>query len=401
MDAEASGAAYPGAVEPTPDAPLDPATRLVHTGRPPRTPGGPLNPAVELSTTLHAATDEAGDARADVVNYARSGVPTWQALEEALGDLEGGTALLLGSGLAAVGAAVEVVLAERSGTGRPARVVAPRHGYSGTLGLLEHLRATGRVELVHVDPADSDGTVAALAGADLLWAESPVNPTMEVTDLALVCAAAREAGARSVVDSTYATPLLQNPLALGADVVVHSLTKSLAGHSDVLLGATVTADADLAAALHAHRTRSGAVPGPFEAWLGLRGLRTLDVRLQRAQASALVLAQRLQEHPAVQRVRYPGLVSDPGHEVAVRQMRGPGSLLAVDLAGTREAEGLAAAVRLWTHATSLGGVESLLERRRRHSGEVTSVPDGLVRLSVGIEHVEDLWADLQQALDRV
>ena len=388
-------------MEPTPDAPLAPQTRVVHLGRPARVAGGPLNPPVELSTTLHAATDEVGDAPPDVVNYARSGVPTWQALEEALGDLEGGTALLLASGIAAVGAAVQVVLDERADRDRRPVVVAPTHGYSGTLGLLEHLRATRRIELVRVDPADTDAVLAAVAGADLLWVESPVNPTMEITDLAAVCEASRRAGARSVVDSTYATPLLQNPLALGADVVVHSLTKAIAGHSDVLMGATVTADDGLARALHEHRTRSGAVPGPFEAWLALRGLRTLDVRLQRAQDSAQVLAERLGEHPAVGRVRYPGLATDPGHAIALRQMRGPGTLLAVDLAGTRQAETLAASTRVWTHATSLGGVESLLERRRRHCGEMRTVPDGLVRLSVGIEHVEDLWADLAQALDAV
>ncbi len=390
-------------MEPTPDAPLAPQTRLVHLGRPERTVGGPLNPPVELSTTLHAGTDDVGRAPSDVVNYARSGVPTWQALEDALGDLEGGTALVLASGIAAVGAAVQVVLDERSGgsQGRRPVVVAPAHGYSGTLGLLEHLRRTGRVDLVRVDPADADAILAAVTGADLLWVESPVNPTMEITDLSAVCDAARRAGARSVVDSTYATPLLQNPLALGADVVVHSLTKSIAGHSDVLMGATVTADPTLAQALHEHRTRSGAVPGPFEAWLALRGLRTLDVRLQRAQENAQELAGRLGGHPAVRRVRYPGLPTDPGYEVALRQMRGPGTLLALDLAGPREAEALAAATRVWTHATSLGGVESLLERRRRHPGEVATVPEGLVRLSVGIEHVDDLWADLAQALDQV
>lgn len=387
----------------TPDAPLSAATRLVHTGRPPRTPGGPLNPPVELSTTLHAATGDDGAADGSVVNYARSGVPTWQALEDAIGDLEGGTALVFSAGLAAVGAAVEVVLAERALTGAagPARVVAPHHGYSGTLGLLEHLRATGRIELVRVDPADTAATVEALTGADLLWAESPANPTMEITDLAAVAAAARRAGARSVVDSTYATPLLQNPLALGFDVVVHSVTKSLAGHSDVLLGATVTTEEALTDALHAHRTRSGAVPGPFEAWLALRGLRTLDVRMERAQATAALLAQRLQEHPAVARVRYPGLAGDPGHAVACRQMRGFGAVLAFDLADAVAAEQVAASARLWTHATSLGGVESLLERRRRHTGEMATVPEGLVRLSVGVENAEDLWADLRRALDDV
>ncbi|WP_380168707.1 trans-sulfuration enzyme family protein [Jannaschia sp. R86511] len=388
-------------MEPSPDAPLSPATRLVHTGRPPRTPGGPLNPPVELSTTLHAATDADGGADPDVVNYARSGVATWAALEDALGDLEAGTALVFGSGLAAVGAAVEVVLAERALTGAtgPARVVAPVHGYSGTLSLLAHLRDTGRIDLVTVDPADTAALLASVPGADLVWAESPVNPTMEVTDLAAVAAAARATGARSVVDGTYATPLLQNPLALGVDVVVHSVTKAIAGHSDVLLGATVTADPDLAAALHAHRTRSGAVPGPFEAWLALRGLRTLDVRMERSQATAGLLAGRLLEHPLVHRVRYPGLPGDPGHQVASRQMSGYGSVLAVDLPDAATAERLAAGTRLWTNATSLGGVESLLERRRRHPGEVATVPEGLVRLSVGVENAEDLWADLRQALD--
>jgi cystathionine gamma-synthase len=409
MDGEASrtqGPAYADAVEQTPDVPAatpTAATRVVHAGRPPRTPGGPLNPPVELSTTLHAATGDDGAAPADVISYARGGVPTWQALEAALGDLEGGEALAFASGLAAVGAAVEVVLAERSAPRgpheAPARVVAPHHGYSGTLELLEHLRRTGRIELVRVDPADTAALTGALPGAGLVWLESPANPTMEVTDLRNVCGAARAAGVRSVVDSTYATPLLQNPLELGADVVVHSVTKSLSGHSDVLLGATVTADPALAAALHAQRTRSGAVPGPFEAWLALRGLRTLDVRLQRAQATAGLLASRLREHPAVQRVRYPGLPDDPGHAVASTQMRGAGTILAIDLADGAAAERLAAATRLWTHATSLGGVESLVERRRRHPAEVSTVPEGLVRLSVGIEDPEDLWADLVRALD--
>lgn len=392
-------------MEQTPEVsgPLSAATRLVHTGRPPRVPGGPLNPPVELSTTLHAGADDDGGAPADVVSYARVGVPTWQSLESAIGDLEGGEALTFASGMAAVSAAVEVVLAStRPGAGSalgPVRVVGPRHGYSGTLGLLEHLRVTGRIELVQVDPADTAALVAAVDGAALVWLESPANPTMEVTDLRAVCAAARAAGAVSVVDSTYATPLLQNPLALGADVVVHSVTKALSGHSDVLLGATVTADEQLLAALHAQRTRGGAVPGPFEAWLALRGLRTLDVRLQRAQASAGLLAERLHGHPAVRRVRYPGLPDDPGHALASAQMRGPGSVLAIDLADAAAAEHLATSTRLWTHATSLGGVESLVERRRRHPAEVASVPEGLVRLSVGIEDPEDLWADLARALD--
>jgi cystathionine gamma-synthase len=390
--------------------PDSPATRLVHAGRPPATPGGPLNPVVELSSTYHASTGADGAADPASRSYARSGTATWQALEAALGDLEGGEAVLLASGIAAVTAGVEVGLEQAARDGRRARVVLPSRAYSGTVALLRHLRDTGRVDLVEVDPADP-GALEHAAGdpaVDLVWLETPVNPTMEVTDLRAVRGAVdaaagpdRRSGGPALVavDSTFATPLLQNPLALGADLVVHSLTKAISGHSDVLLGAVVAADDDLVRRLQEHRTRTGAVPGPFEAWLALRGLRTLDVRLQRAQASAGVLAERAREHPAVLRVRYPGLAEDPGHALAAAQMRGPGTLLSLDLADAAAAERLAASTRLWVHATSLGGVESLLERRRRHPAESAGVPEGLVRLSVGIEDVEDLWRDLEQALD--
>ncbi|MFC5380435.1 trans-sulfuration enzyme family protein [Aquipuribacter nitratireducens] len=397
--------------------PDSPATRLVHAGRPPAVGGGPLNPSVELSSTYHALTGPDGMADPSVRSYARGGTGTWQALEAALGELEGGEAVLLASGIAAVTAGVEVALARAAaraadttapGAHRP-RVVVPSRAYSGTVALLRHLRDTRGVDVVEVDPALPGALEAAAAqGADLVWLETPVNPTMELTDVRAVRAAVERAattaadGRRALVavDSTFATPLLQNPLALGADLAVHSLTKAVSGHSDVLLGAVVAGDGDLAERLREHRTRTGAVPGPFEAWLGLRGLRTLDVRLQRAQASAHVLAGRARGHRAVRRVRYPGLADDPGHALATEQMRGPGTLLALDLADAAAAERVAAATRLWVHATSLGGVESLVERRRRHPAEPLGVPEGLLRLSVGIEDVEDLWRDLEQALDR-
>ena len=251
-----------------------------------------------------------------------------------------------------------------------------------------------------IDVADTDAVLAAADGADLVWLESPTNPMMEVADLPRI---GRELGGRVrlAVDNTFATPLLQQPLDAGADLVVHSMTKMLSGHSDVLLGAVVapSEDAATAAALAEVRHSFGAIPGPMEAYLSLRGLRTLPLRLGRAQQNASVLAERLARHPAVRRVRYPGLPDDPAYERAGRTMNGFGSLISIELADAATADALVDGCRLWVFATSLGGVESTLERRRRWPAELPSVPEGLVRMSVGIEHVEDLWDDLAQALD--
>jgi cystathionine gamma-synthase len=239
-----------------------------------------------------------------------------------------------------------------------------------------------------VDIADTEAVIAAMNDDEdcaLLWIESPTNPALELADIPALVGAARELGVRVVVDNTFATPLRQQPLSLGADIVVHSATKYLAGHSDVQLGALVVRDDEVFSALKGRRDLVGAVPGPFEAWLGLRGLRTLHVRLDRAEANAAELARRLGEHPAIEDVRYPGF----GAIVA-----------AVTAGGAPAADLLARDVRLWVHATSLGGVESTLERRRRWKAEAATIPEGLIRLSVGIEDVDDLWADLSQALDR-
>ena len=326
------------------------------------------------------------------VDYGRGDNPTWQAFEAALGALEVGDALVFSSGMAAISAACALV---PDGS----VVVAPRHVYSGTGALLREAAERGRLTLREVDVADTAAVVAAVAGARLLWLESPTNPMIEVADLRALTAAAQAAGALSVVDNTFATPVVQRPLELGADVVVHSVTKYLAGHSDVVLGATVTAGDALHARLRAHRRLHGAIAGPHEVYLALRGLRTLALRVERAQANAAELAQRLLAHPGVERVRHPSLPGDPGHALATAQMRGYGAMLAIEVHGGAEgAERVAAATRLWLHATSLGGVESTLERRRRHSAEVVTVPESLLRLSVGIEDVEDLWADLDQAL---
>jgi len=342
--------------------------------------------------------------------YGRIGTPAWEPLEEALAVLErtdhaatgrpvtGPPATVFASGMAAVDATVSLVPVG-------GRVVVPRHAYQVTLVLLGELAGRGLLRVDPVDVADTDAVVAAVRGgadgpADLLWLESPTNPMLEVADLPTLVAAAHEVGALVAVDSTFATPLLQRPLAHGADVVVHSVTKYLAGHSDVVLGATVTDDPDLHARLVAHRTTHGAIAGPFEVWLALRGLRTLALRVERAQQNAAELARRLAAHAHVVEVRYPGLPGDPGHARAAAQMDGFGAILGVrPVGGAAGADALVAAVRLWVPATSLGGVESTLERRRRFATESATVPDDLVRLSVGIEDVEDLWADLDAALD--
>jgi len=350
---------------------LAPASILVSAGRQPRVPGAGVNAPLELTSTYVADGP---------VNYARGGNPTWTAFEDALGALEGGAALVFASGMAAIAAALS--LAPEGGV-----VVAPTHAYNGTGVILQDLAAAGRMTVRRVDISDTAAVIAALQGADLLWAESPTNPMLEVADLPTLIAAAHEQGATAVCDNTFATPLGQQPLALGADVVMHSVTKFLAGHSDVILGATVTADTDAGRAayerLSHHRLIHGAIAGPMETWLALRGMRTMHLRFERASANAADLAGRLAGHPCVQRVRYPGL----------------GAIVAIEVPGGAEgAERVASATRLWTHATSLGGVESLIERRRRHTSEPLTVPENLLRLSVGVEDVDDLWRDLAAAL---
>jgi cystathionine gamma-synthase len=354
-----------------PEGPLlRPATTVVASGRPAHEPDNPLNHPVTMASTYVAGGD---------VEYGRYGNPTWSAFEEALGALEGGRSLAFSSGLAAVATVLDLV-----GQGRT--VVAPRHAYNGSIMQLADLEARGRVKAVLVDIADTEAVCRACDDAALVWIESPTNPALEVADIATIAKAAHEAGAYVVVDNTFATPLLQQPLSLGADLVVHSATKFLAGHSDVLLGALVTQDTELFDVLKKRRDMTGAVPGTFEAWLALRGMRTLHVRLERAQANAQQLVRRLEEHPAVDEVRYPGF----------------GAIISVVLAeGALAADLLTRKTRLWVHATSLGGVESTFERRRRWKVEPATIPEGLVRMSVGIEDVEDLWDDLATALDQL
>lgn len=323
--------------------------------------------------------------------YGRTGNPSWDAFEDALGALEGGAAVVFSSGLAAISAVL-------AGLDDGATVVAPGDAYAGTRRLLLEAGARRRLTVRSVDVADTQATLAACPGADLLWLESPTNPMMAVADLAALTAGAHDAGCVVAVDNTFATPLLQRPLALGADLVVHSVTKFLAGHSDVVLGAVVARTVEAREGLAAHRTLHGAIPGPMEVFLALRGLRTLAVRLERSQHTAAELARRLATHPAVEIVRYPGLAGHPGHGLAARQMAGFGGVLAFDVrGGAAAADAVCAGVRLIVPSTSLGGVESQIERRNRWEGE-ESTPAGLLRLSAGLEHVDDLWSDLSSAL---
>lgn len=344
------------------------STLAVTAGRPGRDPDTPLNEPITMASTYVAGGD---------VEYGRYGNPTWAALEDAIGALEGGRALTFASGLATVSTVLDLVTLG-------GKVVAPHHAYNGTVMMLGDLEARGRLTCQLVDVTDTAAVVAACEGAALVWLESPTNPALEIADIATITAAAHEAGAYVVVDNTFATPLLQRPLEDDVDIVVHSATKFLAGHSDVLMGALVTRDEELYGVLKGRRDLVGNAPGPFEAWLTLRGLRTLHLRVERSQANAKELATRLAEHPAVGTVRYPGF----------------GGIVSIVLAeGAMAADLLTRKTKLWIHATSLGGVESTFERRRRWKVEPATIPDGLVRLSVGVEDVEDLWEDLRTALD--
>lgn len=358
----------------------------VDAGRPDRVVGTPLNPPIVLSSTFRSD--------ADGNHYLRShGNDTIRSLEAALGALDGGRAIAFGSGMAATTAIVE---AQPVGT----VAVAPRAVYNGTTALFDEQQRLGRMQVRFVDITDTAATIDAMAGATLVWLESPTNPMLGVADLPALVEAAHRQRATVVVDATFSSPMVLRPLEYGADVVMHSATKYLAGHSDLLMGALITADEQLAGSLRARRERTGAVPGALEAYLTLRGMRTLAVRMDRAQANAAELAARLAGHRLVSRVRYPGLPDDPGHERARRLHDGFGAMIAFEVGGDPDlAEALCRQVRLITHATSLGGVESLIERRGQYPIDVANgTPADLLRFSVGIEHVEDLWTDLSAAL---
>jgi cystathionine gamma-synthase len=339
--------------------PQQPATIAVTAGRPAGA-GDPLNQPIVLASNFRAGGE-----------YTRThGTETWAALETAIGALEGGRAIAFSSGMAAA-AAIVYALA-------PKIVVIPTFSYLGVRSLLSEYQLQGHVELRPVDITDTAQIANAAVGADLVWVETPTNPTLDVADLPAIAAATRAAGAQIVVDSTFATPLLQRPLEHGAAIVLHSGTKFIGGHSDLLIGLCVTTDDGTFDRLVQARTFQGATPGALEAFLALRGLRTLPVRFAAMQRNATVLVERLREHPAVGEVRYPGA----------------GAMVSFILdGGADSADALCAGVQVLVPATSLGGVETTIERRQKYAGDA-HVPPGLLRMSVGIEDVEDLWADI-------
>ncbi len=346
---------------------LHPETSAITAGRPEAAPDASLNPPLVFSSTYHAGGP---------VGYGRYGNESWSALETAISQLEGGETLSFSSGMAAISAVFSILP-----IGAP--VVASNQGYSGTMGLLNQHHASGRLEVRFVDITNTDEVVGAMKGAALLWLESPTNPCLDLADLPALISAAKKLTIGVGVDNTFATPLVQQPLAMGADIVMHSVTKFLAGHSDVVLGSLSIADPALFKRLEEARRFNGSIPGPFEAWLALRGIRTFPVRFRAAEKNAQQLVTQLQAHPKITKVRYPGF----------------GAVISFEVDGTAEqAEKVCESSRLITHATSLGGIESLWERRRRWALESPSVPEQLIRLSVGCEHVDDIWQDIEQAL---
>jgi cystathionine beta-lyase/cystathionine gamma-synthase len=373
-------------------------TLAVHAGAEPDEISGGVSPSIQMSTTFRQ--DAVGQPRRGY-EYGRSGNPTRQALEAAIASLEGAShGLAYASGLAAT---QNVLYLLEPGD----RLLLSDDAYGGTWRLASKVWSRYGVQTDCVDLSDLDALAAALAetpAVRMVWIETPTNPLLKVVDIAAVARLAAAAGALTVVDNTFATPFLQRPLELGADIAMHSATKYLSGHSDVISGLLATSRDDLEEKLRFHQNAAGSVPSPFDCWLVMRGIRTLAVRMERASANAAGLAEWLAARPEVSVVNYPGLTTHPQHDLAARQMRLPGAMLSFELvAGEPAARRFVEATRLFTLAESLGAVESLIElpavmTHLSAAGSPLEVPDGLVRLSVGIEAADDLVADLEAAL---
>ncbi len=375
------------------------ATRAIHSGQTPDPSTGAVIPPIYQTSTF--VQDGVGGFR-NGYEYARGGNPTRTSLETLIADLEGAThGLSFSSGLAGEDALLRAVLTPGS------RVVMGNDVYGGTHRLVNRVFVPWGVDLQTVEMTDLDAVRAAVTAATtVLWVETPSNPMMKVSDIAALAEIGHSVGAIVVVDNTFASPYLQNPLAHGADVVTHSTTKYLGGHSDVLGGAVVTSDDELAEKVRFIQFAAGAVPGPMDAWLTVRGIKTLAVRMEKHSANALAIAERLSGHPKIEKVFYPGLLDHPGHDIAARQMRGFGGMLSLQLAGGPDAaRSFVESTSVFLLAESLGGVESLIgyPSEMTHAsvrGTELEVPDTIVRLSVGIEGVNDLIEDLLGALER-
>ena len=374
-------------------------TLAIHAGQEPDPLTGAVVPPIYQVSTYKQ--DGVGGLRSGGYEYSRTANPTRTALEECLTALEGGArTLAFASGMAAEDTLLRTICSPGD------HVLIPDDAYGGTFRLFSRVYERWAVSYSPVRISDPAAVRRALAerSARVIWIETPTNPLLGIADISALAGLARDAGALLVVDSTFASPYLQRPIALGADVVLHSTTKYLGGHSDVVGGAVVVADAGLGERVAFHQNAVGAVPGPFDAWLTLRGIRTLAVRMDRHCANAARIAEMLAAHPAVAQVLYPGLASHPGHELAAKQMRGFGGMVSFRVkAGPQQAAAVCARTRLFTLAESLGGVESLIELpgRMTHAsaaGSPLAVRADLVRLSVGIENADDLVEDLRQAL---
>lgn len=374
-----------------------PATRAIHAGYRPDPATGAVNVPIYASSTF--AQDGVGGLRGGF-EYARTGNPTRAALEASLAAVEEGAfARAFSSGMAATDCALRAML-------RPGdHVVIPDDAYGGTFRLIDKVFTRWDVQYTPVRLADLDAVGAAITPRTrLIWVETPTNPLLSIADITAIAELGTDRSAKVLVDNTFASPALQQPLRLGADVVLHSTTKYIGGHSDVVGGALVTNDEELDEEFAFLQNGAGAVPGPFDAYLTMRGLKTLVLRMQRHSENACAVAEFLADHPSVSSVLYPGLPSHPGHEIAARQMRGFGGMVSVRMrAGRRAARDLCAKTRVFILAESLGGVESLIEHpsamtHASTAGSQLEVPDDLVRLSVGIEDIADLLGDLEQAL---
>ncbi|KZS85549.1 MULTISPECIES: cystathionine gamma-synthase [Mycobacterium] len=373
------------------------ATKAIHAGYPPDPATGAVNAPIYASSTF--AQDGVGGLRGGY-EYARTGNPTRAALEASLAAVEeGGHCRAFGSGMAAADCALRAMLSPGD------HVVIPDDAYGGTFRLIDKVFTRWNVEYTPVALSDLDAVRAAITPRTrLIWVETPTNPLLSIADIGGIVQLGAESSAKVLVDNTFASPALQQPLTLGADVVLHSTTKYIGGHSDVVGGALVTNDEELDQAFGFLQNGAGAVPGPFDAYLTMRGLKTLVLRMQRHSENAGAVAQFLAAHPAVGSVLYPGLPDHPGHDVAARQMRGFGGMVSVRMkAGREAARNLCANTEVFILAESLGGVESLIEypaamTHASTAGSQLEVPDDLVRLSVGIEDIDDLLGDLEQAL---
>ncbi len=373
------------------------ATRAIHAGFQPDPATGAVNTPIYASSTF--AQDGVGRLRGGF-EYARTANPTRSALEAVLAAVEEGTfARAFSSGMAASDCALRAVL-------RPGdHLVIPDDAYGGTFRLIDKVFSEWGVKHTPVPLSDLDAVRAALTSKTrMIWVETPTNPLLSIADIAAISQLASPSGIKVLVDNTFASPALQQPLTLGADIVLHSTTKYIGGHSDVIGGALVTNDEELDAAFGFLQNGAGAVPGPFDAYLTMRGLKTLELRMERHSANAAKVSEFLAEHSAVSRVLYPGLPDHPGHEVAARQMRSFGGMVSVRMRGGAEAaRELCSKTEVFILAESLGGVESLIEHpgamtHASTAGSQLEVPDDLVRLSVGIEDAADLLGDLEQAL---